>query len=184
MNPRTRTCFKSALVALATSAILVPAFAQSVPAAAPASASSRDAKGPAAPVGPTIVMPASTAVPGLIPAGPYPGGPSPMAPQTNALPKYLEGIITLDEFQSFMKFQQQVNDDPASKELIAKIIALRQQAQQLQAELSKMRGKALADNPGMKAIADKMQAAMLAHSPMPPMSMMPAPAPTAPAPKP
>ncbi len=84
-----------------------------------------------------------------------------------ALPKSLEGVITAEEFQSLIKFQQQVNESPQVKDLITKITALRQQLQQLQAELSKIRTQAVADNPGMKALADKVQQAMRAHAPMP-----------------
>jgi hypothetical protein len=84
------------------------------------------------------------------------------------LPKYLEGVVTLEEFQSFIKFQQEANDDPGSKELLGKIIELRKQLQQLQGEMAKRHAQALANHPEMRAIALKMQQAMFAHSPMAP----------------
>jgi hypothetical protein len=127
-----------------------------------------------------MLMPGTPLGPGY-----SPGGPSPMSPQTGGLPRYLEGIITLEEFQTFTKFQQQLYEDPTSKELTAKIFELRKQMQQTQSELNKFRTQSLANNPEIKAIADKMQSAMRAHSPHPPMGgmrpMVPSPA-TPPAP--
>jgi hypothetical protein len=112
-------------------------------------------------------MPGSAAGPGFSPNSPFPAGSSPLSPPTVTLPKYLEGVITLEQLQTLMKFQQQINEDPESTELIAKLKELTAQVRQLQGELTKHRTKAITDNPEMKAIADKMQEAMRSHSSMP-----------------
>jgi hypothetical protein len=82
----------------------------------------------------------------------------------------LEGVITLEQLQAFLKFQQGVNEEPAVKDILGKLTALTQQVRQLQGELREARMKALTDNVEMKAIADKMQQAMRSHSAMPMMA--------------
>jgi len=144
-------------VALAT----VTANAQTEPAKAPA---------PAAPAPIEFKVPTTQgAAPQKAPDGSTTVMPSPFGAGREALPKYLEGVLTEEEFHSFIAFQQQVLDRPDCKELMAKIVDLRKQMLQLQTQLAGVRQKALADNPQMKAIGDKMQAAMFAHGPMPGM---------------
>jgi hypothetical protein len=130
--------------------------------------------------------------PGFAPNSPFPGGSTPLTPPTITLPKYLEGVITLEQLRAFMKFQQEVNEQPEIKELLAKLAAQTQQVRLMQSELSKARAKALTDNAEMKAIADKMQGAMRARTSMPfapapgtagsPMPMAPAPSSSLPSP--
>lgn len=101
-------------------------------------------------------------------AVPYPAGSSPFAPTLTTLPKYLEGVITLDQLKAFFEFKQKVEERPEVKELTSKLQALELQKRQMQSQLREVRAKALADNPEMKDIADKMQTAMMRNTLMPP----------------
>jgi len=91
-----------------------------------------------------------------------------------------QGIITDEEYKTFTAFQQQLNSDPAIKAINDKIAKLSQELQKLHAEASATREKLIAANPEVKAIQNKIAAAMrtrMAPGPAGPSSMpMPMPA--------
>jgi hypothetical protein len=110
---------------------------------------------------PSVVAPARP--PGM----PMPGAPSPMQMQPQGLPPFLQGVITLQEYQALQKFRRDTDESPEMKSLNDKIKELRGQIVAQQHEVGAMRQKALEANPEIKAISDKIQSAMRAHSPMP-----------------
>jgi uncharacterized coiled-coil protein SlyX len=89
----------------------------------------------------------------------------------------LTGIISPEEFEKFTAFQQQIGDDPAIKELNAKIAVLHKELLQLQAEARAVREKLISANPEMKVIRDKIMSAGHARTGTTPNSMpLPTPA--------
>lgn len=177
MNPFIRNLSRFALAASLCAAASLPAPAQTAtPSTSPSSlpVPTHTSTVPMIPGGPPTVMPA----PGSSPNSLYPAGSATSNPQILQLPKFLEGVITLDEYRAYQKFQQSLSDDPAIKDLNTRIIAQVYQLRLMQAEMSKLRMKANTDNPEMKAIGDKMQQAMRAHTQMPMMSGAPTPAPS------
>jgi len=90
----------------------------------------------------------------------------------------LQGIISDDEFKQYTAFQQQINEDPAIKDINAKIAKLSKELQQLRAEANATREKLVAANPEIKKIQDKITTALHARTSNGPMPMpMPMPAP-------
>jgi len=71
----------------------------------------------------------------------------------------VDSILSPEELQKYTAFQQQLNDDPAIKELNAKIVAVNKELHQLQAESRALHEKLLAANPEIKAIRDKIMTA-------------------------
>ena len=59
-----------------------------------------------------------------------------------------------------MAFQQQINEDPAIKELNAKVAKLTKEIQQVRGDIYATREKLIAANPEMKKIQDKIMASM------------------------
>ncbi|HVU16559.1 MAG TPA: hypothetical protein VHD32_06525 [Candidatus Didemnitutus sp.] len=141
--------FRSLLIAAATFCGATVILAQTAPAPAPG--------------GEPSVQPAHP------PSMPMPGAPSPMQMQPQGLPPFLQGVITLEEYQALQKFRRDVDDGPEMKALNDKIKELRTQLQAQQREVGALRQKALESNPEIKAINEKIQQAMRAHSPMPGM---------------
>ena len=90
-------------------------------------------------------------------------------PKPLVLPKPLEGVITQEEFETYVKFQQQVREDPDMKALNDQIIAKRKEVYELQKKAQAAVQAMIEANPEIKAIADKIKA----HNSRP----MPAPAP-------
>lgn len=80
------------------------------------------------------------------------------------LPPMLQGIVSADELKKHTAFQQQTYDDPAIKEINAKIAKLTQEIQQLRTEANATREKLISANPEMKKIHDKITAAMRTRS--------------------
>ena len=83
----------------------------------------------------------------------------------------LQGIISNEEFKQYTAFQQQINDDPALKEIAAKIANLTKEIQQLRAEANATREKLIAANPEIKKIQEKITAAIHSRSNNGPMPM-------------
>jgi uncharacterized small protein (DUF1192 family) len=123
---------------------------------------------------------------------PSPGGVGPMISVSGTatapmLPPMLQGVISADEYKEFTAFQQHVNDDPALKEINAKIATLAKELQQLRAEATATREKLIAANPEIKAIQDKIMSVMHTRGgpqpntmPMPRSGPMPMPLPAKP----
>ena len=72
----------------------------------------------------------------------------------------LQGVISADENKAYMAFQQQINEDPAIKELNAKVAKLTKEIQQVRGDIYATREKLIAANPEMKKIQDKIMASM------------------------
>jgi hypothetical protein len=81
--------------------------------------------------------------------------PSPKPPM---LPKPLEGVITQEEFETYIKFQQHVREDPDMKALNDQIIAKRKEVYELQKKAQAAVQAMIEANPEIKAIADKIKA--------------------------
>ena len=95
-------------------------------------------------------------------------GPVAFGPPVPMLSPALNGIITPEEGAKLQAFQQQLSQDPAVKEMNARIGAQIKELQHLQAEANALREKLIAANPEIKAIQDKIIAAGRAHArPMP-----------------
>ncbi|HEY4300379.1 MAG TPA: hypothetical protein VGM73_05870 [Candidatus Didemnitutus sp.] len=101
------------------------------------------------------------------PGMPMPGAPSPMQMQPQGLPPFLQGVITMEEYQTLQKFRRDTDASPEMKAINDKIKELRAQIIAQQREVGALRMKAMESNPEIKAISDKIQAATRAHSPMP-----------------
>jgi hypothetical protein len=93
------------------------------------------------------------------------------------LPKALEGVVTLEEFTSLVKFQQGLRENP-------EIVALNQQIRgkmnemiELQKQAQAVQQKELEAHPDIKAISDKIKA----HRPKPPALPVAGPKPPMPA---
>jgi hypothetical protein len=110
---------------------------------------------------PSVQMPAHP--PGM----PMPGAPSPMQMQPPGLPPFLQGVITMEEYQALQKFRRDTDSSPEMKAVNDKIKELRSEIVAQQHEVGALRMKAIEANPEMKVIADKIQSAVRAHSPMP-----------------
>ena len=96
-----------------------------------------------------------------------PPGPMPM----------LQGVISADEFKTYTAFQQQVNEDPAIKDIEAKIAKLTKDIQRLRMEANATRERLIASHPEIKVIQDKIMTAMPARALQGP-APMPMPVPT------
>jgi hypothetical protein len=68
----------------------------------------------------------------------------------------LAGVITPEEYQTFISFQQHLNEDPSIKALNARISELSKELQQLHREAFAMREQLWAANPEIKAIREKI----------------------------
>jgi hypothetical protein len=106
------------------------------------------------------------------------------------LPKPLEGVITQEEFETYVKFQKQVREDPDMKALNDQILAKRKEMVELQKKAQAAVQAMIEANPEIKAIADKIKAhnsrPMPALAPRPvvvPAQQVPAPATPTPASK-
>lgn len=150
MNQTIRPTSRFALVAFVFAAFPLATFAQPVPSATPASSTS----------------------------GPGGGGPV-IAPSAMPPPAMPPGNVSADELKKYSAFQQQINEEPAIKDLMVKIAKLTQEIQQLRAETNAIREKLTAANPEMKKIQDKITSAMRTRTTNGPMPLLaPAPSPT------
>ena len=105
---------------------------------------------PAAAV-PKDVAKAPAAAPAAAPA------PTPRVTPTPQLPHALEGVITQDEYVTFVKFQQVLREDPEVKELSVQIRQKMNEMLELQKKSQVAQQKAIDANPEIKAIADKIK---------------------------
>ena len=99
--------------------------------------------------------------------GPGIGGPV-VSPSGSPVPMGMpmpQSIISADESKTYTAFQQQINEDPAIKDLHAKIAKLTKEIQQLRLEANAAREKLIASNPEIKKIQDKITAAMQTRAP-------------------
>jgi len=157
MHQTIRSLPKFAFVAFVFAGSLLTALAQ--PSASPA---------------PSFPQPSPAS--GPIPGPAFGGGPK-ISPSGLPAPM-LQGIISDDEFKQYTAFQQQINEDPAIKDINAKIAKLSKELQQLRAEANATREKLVAANPEIKKIQDKITTALHARTSNGPMPMpMPMPAP-------
>jgi len=127
------------------------------------------ADSPPPPVAPA--MPA--AAPATAPAGAPAPGPKVMPLQ---LPKALEGVVTLEEFTSLVKFQQGLRENPEIVALNQQIRGKMNEMLELQKKAQAVQQKELEAHPDIKAISDKIKA----HRPKPPMAPVPPPKPPSP----
>ena len=82
------------------------------------------------------------------------------APQVVAppqLPRALVGVITQDEYVSYVKFQQSLRDLPEIKDLTAQIRQKMSEMIELQKKSQAAQQKAIDANPEIKAINDKIR---------------------------
>jgi hypothetical protein len=87
--------------------------------------------------------------------------PAPAAPiQEAPLPKYLEGVVTVEEFKKYVEYQTYLRNQPEIKILNDKIMVHVKEMQVLQAELEVLRKKALESDLGAKEVGDKIQKAL------------------------
>jgi len=156
MNHPTRFTPRSTFVALLFAAFSLAAWAQPRPAE-------------------TVPSTGPTPAPGG-------GGPVPLmnvgGPSTPMQSPMLQGIISADEYKAYTAFQQQINEDPAIKEINAKLAKLTKEIQQLRTKANATREKLISANPEIKAIRDKIMEAMHARaSKVSPAMPMPGPMP-------
>jgi hypothetical protein len=74
------------------------------------------------------------------------------------LPKALEGVITQQEFEAYIKFQQDLRENPEIKALNDQIRAKRNEMFDLQKKSQAAVQATLEAHPDIKAIADKIKA--------------------------
>jgi len=74
------------------------------------------------------------------------------------LPKALEGVITQEEFEAYIKFQQELRGNPEIKALNEQIRAKRNEMFDLQKKAQAAVQAELESHPDIKAIADKIKA--------------------------
>jgi uncharacterized coiled-coil DUF342 family protein len=89
----------------------------------------------------------------------------------------LAGIITPEEYRTYVEFQQHLNDDPAIREMNAKIAEAAKELQRLRAEAGAVRERLTDANWEIKTIRDKIMSVMRPRAGSGP-SPMPAPIPT------
>jgi hypothetical protein len=101
-----------------------------------------------------------------------PAGTPPYTPQANAVvslvPKHLDGVVTEEEFKSYLAFQNKLRDEPKVKALNEKIMSLVGEMQKLQVELDAARKTALDSDPKAKAVGDKIAKATATINPVSP----------------
>jgi hypothetical protein len=131
-----------------------------------ASLCAADSPPPAAPATPAVA-------PATAPAGAPAPGPKVMPIQ---LPKALEGVVTLEEFTSLVKFQQGLRENPEIVALNQQIRAKMNEMIDLQKKAQAVQQKELEAHPDIKAISDKIKS----HRPKPPAAAVPPPKPPAP----
>ncbi len=93
-----------------------------------------------------------------------PSAAAPAAARGGGVPANLQGVVTAEEFQKYLAFQQQLRSDPGIKEVNDRIMQHVQELQKLQTSLNRLRDAALAANPDAKAISDRIQDALTAAS--------------------
>ena len=115
---------------------------------------------------------------------PLPAAPAPKITPLQ-LPKALEGVITQEEFEAYIKFQQGLREDPAIKALNDEMRAKRAEMYELQKKAQAAMQTELESHPDIKAIADKIKAHNMKPATAPgvapaprtaPMTVAPAPA--------
>src|SRR5450631_4091816 len=72
------------------------------------------------------------------------------------LPRALEGFVTLEEYTTYVKFQQGLRDDPEIKATSLQIRAKMNEMLELQKKVQQAQQKAIEANPEIKAIYDKI----------------------------
>lgn len=100
-------------------------------------------------------------VPAVTPAAANPAAlPGATAPKIMPLqlPKALEGVITQEEFESYIKFQQSLRENPDIKALTDQIRAKRAEMFDLQKKQQATMQTELESHPDIKAIVDKIKA--------------------------
>jgi hypothetical protein len=99
-----------------------------------------------------------------------PAGTPAYTTQANAVvslvPKHLDGVVTEEEFKSYLAFQNKLRDEPKVKALNEKIISLVGEMQKLQVELDAARKTALDSDPKAKAVGDKIAKATATINPV------------------
>jgi hypothetical protein len=75
------------------------------------------------------------------------------------LPKPLEGVVTQEEYETFVKFQQGLREDPEIKDMNTQIRAKMNEMLELQKKVQLAQQKAVEARPDIKAIADKIMKA-------------------------
>jgi len=123
---------------------------------------------------PAAAATSATATPA--PAAALPPRPQPPAPM---LPRSLEGVVTQDEFTTYVRFQQGLREDPEIKALNVQIRGKMNEMLELQKKVQMAQQKAVEANPEIKAIADKIAKSRQRPPPPPPGNAHPAPAPAA-----
>ena len=107
---------------------------------------------------------APTPVPAAATASPAATSPAAVAPAPAPkvmplqLPKALEGVITQEEFEAYIKFQQEIREDPVIKDLNNQIRAKRNEMFDLQKKAQAAVQASLEAHPDIKAISDKIKA--------------------------
>lgn len=84
---------------------------------------------------------------------------TPVAPAGSIVPQHLASVVTEEEFQLFLDFQNRLRDDPAIKSLTTEIMGHVEAMRKLQLDLNQARTKALDADPKAKAIAMKINEA-------------------------
>jgi hypothetical protein len=88
---------------------------------------------------------------------------------------HLEGIISAEEYRKYVTFQQHINEDPALKELDAKISDHLKELRRLRAEATAVRERLISANPEVMAIRDKISGAVMHLLPGTGSTLMPMP---------
>jgi hypothetical protein len=100
--------------------------------------------------------PAATPAPVASPAANAVPAPGPkIVPFT--LPKNLEGVVTLEEYTSYFKFMQSLQQDPEIKALNDQARAKMAEFNELRKQSGAAQQKAINANPEIKAIIDRMR---------------------------
>ncbi len=93
---------------------------------------------------------------------PMPGN-APAGVSNSMFPPMLQGVVSPEEYRDYIEFQHQLDDDPAIKELNAKIVEVTKELRQLRVESSTLREKLTGANPKIEAIREKLISAMRPH---------------------
>lgn len=126
--------------------------------------------------GPPLAIPTTSAKPAQDGGAPVPAPrPTMFGSSATMFPPMLEGIISPEEYRKYIAFQQHINEDPALKELDAKISDHLKELRRLRAEATAVREKLISANPEVMAIRDKISGAVMHLLPSTGSTLMPVP---------
>ena len=99
---------------------------------------------------------AAPSVAAATPAATPVAAPTPTPRPTPQLPKSFEGLVTQDEYNTFVKFQLGLREDPEISALNVQIRGKMNEMLDLQKKVQAAQQKAIESHPDIKAIADKI----------------------------